>query len=167
MLSFDFSISAFWPYETARLGPVTLLKTCILSVSGTFNTANTNPERIIPKGQQRKVSEREREREVSNCDCCYCYRSWQHAEVWDSLGVIKSTVAKMFSSRRFRSFLLLVVASFLRQSCSLSTPVKPVMQQTIANIPGTATLPIDLILSSGFCAFARQAGRVSGSRKRS
>ena len=165
MLSFDFSISAFWPYETARLGPVTL-KNLYTSRFRNFQHSKHESRTNYP---QRSTEEGlwEREREVSNCDCCYCYRSWQHAEVWDSLGVIKSAVAKMFSSRRFRSFLLLVVASFLRQSCSLSTPVKPVMQQTIANIPGTATLPIDLILSSGFCAFARQAGRVSGSRKRS
>ena len=51
-----------------------------------------------------------------------------------------------------------LIVTFLADSNGLSTPVKAVTPPSVANIKAQTTQPIDLILSSGFCAFARQAG---------
>ena len=51
-----------------------------------------------------------------------------------------------------------LIVTFVADSNGLSTPVKAVAPSSAANIKGQTTQPIDLILSSGFCAFARQAG---------
>ena len=44
------------------------------------------------------------------------------------------------------------------RSYSLSTPVRAAAQPKATSVVEVGTRPIDLILSSGFCAFARQAG---------
>lgn len=44
------------------------------------------------------------------------------------------------------------------RSHSLSTPVRAAAQPKATSVVEVGTRPIDLILSSGFCAFARQAG---------
>jgi predicted acylesterase/phospholipase RssA len=55
--------------------------------------------------------------------------------------------------------LLLFISSEVSLSSGLSTQVKSPIQN--ANSLHTSVLPVDLILSSGFCAFARQAGVIA------
>lgn len=51
-----------------------------------------------------------------------------------------------------------LILTLLDESHSLSTPVKVAPSTFSSNSRPTAIQPVDLILSSGFCAFARQAG---------
>ena len=64
------------------------------------------------------------------------------------------------TASHYFELLLVIIAALLHQIHSLPTPVKPVLQPASAISKATAIQPVDLILSSGFCAFARQAGNI-------